>query len=179
MHIEKIIKSIDDSKIIFIYNGLLSQEMLATVANTAKKELSQYEKNTQKINKIYESLIEMLHNILSYSKQKYKTASGKFESKGICMIVKSDRTEGYGVVCVNTIDPSNEEEIKRKIDTINALDTSRRKEFLKVQLKKTASPNARGAGLGFFEISRRSNYPLRYDFFTLEKERYFAIEAII
>lgn len=179
MHTQKIIKPIDESKILFIYNGLLCQEMLVAVASKAKKELLLRETNAQKVNKIYESLIEMLHNVISYSKQKHEISSGKFESKGSCIIVKSDLNDGYGVVCVNTIEPANEEEIKRRIDTINALNTSQRKEFLKEQLKKIASPDTRGAGLGFFEISRRSHFPLRYDFFTLEKERYFAIEAII
>ncbi len=179
MHTQRIIKTIDESKIIFFYNGLLSQEMLVALTAKAKKELLLHETNTQKVNKIYETLIEMLHNIISHSKQKHEVASGKFEGKGSCIIAKSDLNEGYGVVCVNAITPSEEQNIKQRIDAINALDTSGRKEFLKKQLQKSASPQMRGAGLGFFEISRRSNFPLRYDFFTLEKERYFAIEAII
>lgn len=170
---------IDEFQIIFSYSGLISHEMLVNITNVAKKDISFEENNAHKVNKIYEVMIEMLHNILSYSKKRYEIAPNKFESKGNCIISKSQEDESYSVVCVNLIDPHEEIIIKNKIDKVNALTSAQRKAFLKEQLQKTTQPNARGAGLGFFEISRRSNYPIKYDFFTINKERYFAVEAII
>ena len=179
MKIKQIIQMLNDSEIVFSYSGLISQNILVQLANVAKKDVLTLETHTHKVNRIYEVIVEMLHNILSYSKNRYEIAAGVYESRGACLITRDEADDRYCIISVNIIDSSIKENIQSKLDRINALDKSSRKEFLKSQLAKDVKEGRRGAGLGFFEMSRRSSQKLDYEFFNIEGDEYFALKVTI
>lgn len=177
MQMKKIMQILDEFNILFSYSGFISQEVLVQLANVVKKDLSYFEEKTPKINKVYEVIIEMLHNTLSHSKDQLLVAPNQYKSKGSCLISKNE--ESYSIFSINTIHSADKKKIKQKIDLINSLSPKQRKVFQKQQLQKKLGINAKGAGLGLFEISKRSTKKLEYKFFSIDNNEYFVIKATI
>ena len=179
MQIKKIIQILDEFDILFSYSGFISQEVLVELANVVKKDLSTFETKTPKVNKVYEVVIEMLHNVLNHSKDQFPIAKNQYKSKGSCLISKNENQESYSIFCINTIHTQDKQKIKEKIDFINKLTPQERKIFQKQQLQKKVALEDRGAGLGFFEISKRSTQKLEYQFFTIDTLEYFVLKATV
>lgn len=177
MQVKKIMQILDEFDILFSYSGFISQEVLVQLANVVKKDLSYFEEKAPKVNKVYEVIVEMLHNTLSHSKDQILVAPNQYKSKGSCLISKNEQS--YSIYCINTIHSADKKKIKQKIDLINELTPEQRKVFQKQQLQKKLSINDRGAGLGFFEISKRSTKKLEYQFFRIDNDEYFVIKASI
>ena len=171
---------LDDSDIVFSYSGLISQNILVQLASVAKNDILRLESSkNSKVNRIYEVIVEMLHNVLSYSNSRYEREPGVYESKGAILIAKDKDRDDFSISCVNSIDQYQKERVKTKLDTINSLDKTQRKEFFKGQLSKSADTMQRGAGLGFFEMSRRSKKSLDYEFFNIDGSEYFALTVTV
>jgi len=155
-------KNVHDSNIILMYKGILTFDLLSSLIGTAEKRINEFEKDRKIQKKFYSILTECLQN-MHYHIEKVNDSVNDFSADTVLILIYAKRKHYFIKTC-NFIGKSTVGKLKEKIDMINSLD----KEALKAKYMESLANNEfsdkNTAGLGFLEISRKAEYPLRYDF---------------
>ncbi|MBP7194976.1 MAG: SiaB family protein kinase [Candidatus Cloacimonetes bacterium] len=152
-----------DSHIQFSYKGPITQDVLISLGDTIKEELHRDDCDAKVIRRVFSVLVEAAHNILKYSSE--KTVLDKSKTVGIGLIGIGKTPEGCFVVFSgNFVSPDEAEDIKTRLDYINTLSPSELTRNYQQQMRQgTISANG-SAGLGLYEVARKSGRPIDYSF---------------
>lgn len=179
MNISKIRYVMSDEGVVFSFSGMISQSLTEFMIETATKQFEAKGHNKTFVKSLFLISIEMLQNVMSYSKQKLIKNGDKFTSPGILIVGFDDEKQKYYVNTSNEIDEKDKIRVSDKIDKINALDETEQRKLLREKLKTAEDTHERGAGVGFIEMAKRSSEKLEYDFETLDDKLYFHIKAYV
>jgi hypothetical protein len=179
MNISRIRTIMAEEGIVFSFSGMISQSLTEFMIETAAKqfEADGHDKNTTK--SMFLISIEMLQNVMSYSKQKLIKEGNKYTSPGILVVGFDEKKQKYYVNTSNEIGDQDKDKVSKKIDFINSLDAKEQRKLLREKLKTAEDSHDRGAGVGFIEIAKRSSEKLEYDFEEIDGKTYFHILAYI
>ncbi len=160
--------------VIFSFSGTVSQKVLTNIAGAIEEELaSMNEIDNKTIRSILVIFVELMQNIMSYSKEKTEQTGSIYESLGIALIGYSKSNNKYYVGSANFISPDQEHVLRERIDRLNQLDHQGIKELYKELRRSGRDKHERGAGLGFLEMAKKSSEPFEYTITPINSEESF------
>lgn len=179
MNVPKIRQIMIEDNIIFSFSGLISQDVIEFLIKGISKQLENDGNDKTTVRSMFTITIEMLQNIMSYSKSKTTENGSNYISDGIVVIGFNDEKQKYYVVSSNEINLEDKEKLTKKIDLVNSLDAQELRKLLRDKLKSAEDSHDRGAGVGFIEIGKRSTEKLEYRFEEINGKTYFYFKAFI
>jgi hypothetical protein len=149
-------------KLIIVYQGEFTQETTKSILAMAERNLDSSGEESGIKRKVFNVMVEALQNIVKHSSEASISAGSLVSQSAIFMIGKqSDR---YSIMTGNPIKKTSTEDLKRKLDHLNAQDKEGLKEMYKEIIKNTQISEKGGAGLGFVDMARKSGEKLEFDF---------------
>ncbi len=179
MNILKVRKVMDQEGIVFSFFGMISQSLTEFMIETAEKQFEAEGHDKKSIKSMFFISIEMLQNVMTYSKERLEKKGNRYTSPGILIVGFDDVKQKYFVNTSNEIEQSDQEKITKKLDMINSLDEKEQRKLLRKKLKTAEDSHARGAGVGFIEMAKRSSEKLEYTFEKLDDKLFFHIKAYV
>lgn len=179
MNISKIRKMMIEEGIVFSFSGMISQELISFMVETAKAQLEEQGESSKMTRNIFLIAVEQLQNIMSYSKNRDTSNGSKYVSPGILVIGIDKKLDKYYVMSSNKIMHEDKIKISQKIDKINLLDKDSLRKLLREKLRSAEDKHNRGAGVGFIEMAKRSSEKLQYTFEEIEGKLYFHVLAYV
>lgn len=164
---------------IFCFSGLIYQEMLSSIVETIKKELTFLGVTSQIINAIFHITIEQMQNIMKYSADRRPIADKNYASSGICIIGYDDARQKYFVLSSNKMNIKDKPRIKDRIDKINQMNKSEIRALTREMLKSGKNLHTKGAGIGFMEMAKSSSEPLEFEFIEVNGDNIFEMKVYV
>jgi len=150
--------------VIMNFQGLITQNSIVDLAKTVESTLFSFDEEESKIRAIFEIIIEIMQNMLSYSYDSVDLGNNTYQSNGDINIILNKNTHTYLINSGNLIDIAKKESIKSSLDEINSLNADELKEVYKERRRSRRRNHGRGAGLGFLDIARKSKNSLEFEF---------------
>lgn len=148
----------------FSYKGPITQDVLITLGDTIKEKMYRDDCDTKVIRRVFSVLVEAAHNILKYSYEK-TTLDGESKSAGVGLIgISKMENNVFMIFSGNLVSSEEADIIERKLVEINALSKDELKQQYNKQLKQGKIKPDGSAGLGLYEVARRSDRPIDYKF---------------
>ncbi len=151
------------------FNGVMSQETIVGMGEVLRSELHQYHP-LNIVNKIFAIYIEMTQNVLHYS---YLRSDSNGKSIGLGSVLVLAFPNGYRLVTANLVNEQQKENLTSKCQLINSLNEVEIKDHYLNRRRKMAEGDSKGAGLGFFDMVRRSGRPVEFIFEPIDNEQYY------
>ncbi len=96
------------------------------------------------------------------------------------LVVYSKTDNGYTVTTGNVLPVSNINDLTRKLDEINNLETKDIRNVYRQMLSSAEFSNKGGAGLGLIEMAKKTGNKLDYDFMPIDNEySYFILSKTV
>jgi len=166
MNITKLANHYEDDKILFSYNGVISQIFVKGIKNLINGTLITHNNNIEAtiLRKLFEISVEQLQNIMSYSKNNIQKDQTTYESEGLCILGYCTQNDKYFITTLNHIEKEDKDKLEQKLTKVNDMDSKEQRKYLRELLRSGVDSHSRGAGVGFLEIARRSSEKLKYSF---------------
>lgn len=153
-------QNIQPTKVISYYKGIAEQEALDGLLEGLESKLDQTEGAKKIKKKVYNVSIEMLQNAFQYV-----CHDGMDEPwlQVIVFEVNADE-KGFKLSAQNYVHESSATLLSNKISEINTLDSEELKTRYRGILKENEFSDRGGAGLGFYDMARKSGQKLDFSF---------------
>jgi hypothetical protein len=112
--------------------------------------------NRAKGKKVYSIFIELVQNIHHHSAAK----SSMVDREGAGVVILSNDDQHYFITSGNMINTADAPGIVSRIGQLNALDREGLRTSYRAQMKLPVRKGAKGSGLGFIDIRRKTGLPL-------------------
>ncbi|TGK05999.1 hypothetical protein EHO58_09570 [Leptospira selangorensis] len=134
-----------------LYKGPFSETTISSLNDLLKEKLEEEKKK----NRILTVFVEMAQNVAHYSIE-------RDEKSGIGILVLRRKAHNWELNCGNAITQEQATYLKGKIEEVKKLSQEELKQRYNEQIRSDRPEKSKGAGLGFFEIARKSDMPLVY-----------------
>ena len=141
---------IQERKTVFCYSGPMTEDLLTTIANPVRHQLSDKETEEVVANRVFGVFIEQAQNIIRYSHQKTKSTG---DSVGTIAISIAD--DGFLIEAVNVVAESKRDVLEATLVDLSVKDAKELRKLYRQRLKDGPPDDSVGAGLGFIEMARR------------------------
>ena len=159
-------KNIYDQNIILMYKGKLTFDLVTSMIGTLEECLEELEENRKVKKKFYNVATECIQN-LYYHLDEVKADDVKVSSydSNSALIMIAARKRFYSLQTGNYIPSNKTDEIKKRLDDINAVDVEELRTLYKKVLAEQEFSDKGTGGLGFIDIARKTGgQKLRYKF---------------
>ncbi len=156
-------------KINLACQGMVSQDLLNLIALSLKRKAVD---NEFVARRLFGVVVELAQNIYHYSAEKAYSEKDKCEV-GVGIITVGEAADSYMVSSGNMIENRKAAGIKERIEYINKLDEEQLKTYYKEQRRLPKPEESKGANLGFIDLARRSNNPLKYTITQVSEQHSF------
>lgn len=175
-NIRKIFTGETESEVVFIFNGVITQDLIVSLGESIRGELSLYCK-PRIVNRVFAIFIEMAQNVMHYSDEKIHFDNRSY-GKGQLILIKNP--DGFEIITLNRVNDNQKNFLMQRNRLISNLNQEELKElYIKTRNKKSLT-NTKGAGLGFIDIARRSGIPLNFEFENIDDFHHqFKLRAIV
>jgi len=162
---------VEDDGIIFLtYGGSISQALITAMTESLEKETIENDLNLGISNNISTIFIELTQNIMNYSKSKHLN-SKNLSSEGLIVLAK-DKEGTYYIHSQNIIALEDKEKIEPKLKEILKLSKEEIKKRYRELRRSGKNSHGKGAGIGFYEITKRSD-GIKFDFDKINNDKYY------
>jgi hypothetical protein len=170
-------KNMQSKNIVLAYKGYISEELFNSLLQIAENKLGKIELKSRTRKRVFNILVEILQNIFHHIDGKDENVEHDFLS---VVFLLSKYESDYKIFTGNHILQSKVEELKSKIDFINAMNGEElRAEYRKTLYQGDVSEKG-GAGLGIIDIARRSGEKINYNFKQVDEYySFFSLEVKI
>ncbi len=158
------------------YKGLISFENIGMLINELEKNKERYNIKLTLFKKLLALMIEILENVLKYS-DKFSDFVDCYPEHHPEFYLKKEG-DSFIMSMKNLIRIQDTIEVKARIDRINGMDETALKKFYRETITNGLFTEKGGAGLGFLEMAKIAEKPLRYKFNNLNLE-YASFEIIL
>ena len=152
-------QDLKEQNVLLAYKGDVNDDLFNSLLQTAEKKLDKAEDTIRVKKKIFNILVELLQNIYHHFDAEYIQNEDYYS---IIFLVTKIKHE-YTIFTGNYISKDQIEVIQRKIDQANALKGDALRNVYREKLENGVI-SAKGAGLGFLDIVRKSGQPIGYEF---------------
>ena len=152
-----------DRQTLFCYSGPMNEELLTTMSNPVKHQISDKETQEALSRRVFGVFIEQAQNIIRYSHHKTKSSGDSIGTIAISVI-----DNGFLIEAVNVISPDKKEVLANTLDELSSKDQEELRALYKKRLRDGPPDDSVGAGLGFIDMARRVS-KFEYDFKTGEE----------
>jgi len=167
--ISELNKSIKKMGLTMVYEGVVEQTIIRTIANSIEKKMEEENENIKLKKLIFHITVELLQNIAKYSDDEIK-------GKGIIIVGKVH--EKYYISSGNVIKNEKVSILTSLIESINQLNTDEIKNLYETAISNGKYNTQGGAGLGLIDIVRKSKEKLQYNFESLNNNTAFFLVTI-
>ncbi len=169
MNVDNIQNMVEKDGIIFLsYGGFLTQTLIAGMTEALEKEAEYHDLNMGVANSIFTIFIELSQNVMSYSKNK-NIDTEEIKAEGL-IVVSKDEVGNYYIHCQNIITLEDKNKIEPKLEELLTLNKDEIKNRYRELRRNGKDVHDRGAGIGFYEIAKRSD-EIKYEFKEINKNR--------
>jgi hypothetical protein len=169
----------EDEGILFSFSGMISQHFTEFLMDKVRVQLAEELNDRNSVKSIFVISIELLQNIMSYSKDIHIKKGNRHSSPGILLVGFDNNREKYYINTCNEIELCDREKLSSKIDYINSLDKKEQKALLRQKLRSAEDTHDRGAGVGLIEVAKISTEKIEYAFENSNKNLFFHIKAYV
>ena len=161
-----------EQRLMFVYRGVVTNENSIPLLMLLEKEMETSEFGFVGRKRLFMFVLESLQNVSRHS-------NGSAHS-GMSLVVYSKHNGGYTVTTGNVIATSNIENLKKRLEEINNLQTGEIRNVYRQMLSSAEFSEKGGAGLGLIEMAKKTGNKLDYDFLTLDEEHsYFILSKTV
>ncbi len=146
--------------LMFVYRGVITNENSIPLLMLLEKEMESSEFGFVGRKRLFMFVLESLQNVSRHSDSNDLAA--------MSLVVYSKTAGGYTVSTGNVISSSNIEDLKKKLDEINNLETGEIRTVYRQMLSNSEFSRKGGAGLGLIEMAKKTGNKLDYDFVGLD-----------
>jgi len=164
LNIKEIFTGDSKSEMVFVFNGIVTQDLIVSLGETIRGELSLYTK-PHLVNRVFAIFIEMAQNVMHYSDEKFYFDQKSF-GKGQLILLKNH--EGFEIIISNRVNDTQKKFLIDRVNLVNNMNQNELKDFYLSTRRKKNIESAKGAGLGFIDIARRSGVNLNVDFENID-----------
>ena len=160
---DKFCTSAQQFGVVFYYDGEFSESVIATMAGSVRKRLTEANASVEVSRRMFSSFIEMVMNILHYS------PSGEGAPSGT-VIVGTER-ERYFIACGNRMLTEHVERLSGKLEPVTKMTAEEIRKAYKAQLRNDDHDDdelSKGAGLGILTVARDASAPIQFSFTTVQ-----------
>jgi len=159
---------LQDSGVVFYFNGPVSQNIVEGVGETVRTKLRHEDVGCNVTQRVFTILIEQMQNIIRYSADRLVSDVQGAETAWGQIIVGLDDEGGYFVSCGNRIHSTDTKKLQSKIEQVQHMPPEELKQFYKKMRKIGPDSDSKGAGLGFIEMARKAREPLSFSIEPLD-----------
>ena len=156
---------------LFCYSGPLTEDLLTTISNPVKHQLSDKETEEAVAKRVFGVFIEQAQNIIRYSYQKTRVTGDSIGTVAI-----SIAEDGFLIEAVNIVDPEKKDGLEASLIELTVKDQKELRSLYKQRLRDGPPEDSSGAGLGFIEMARRVK-KFEFDFIESENGALFVYRA--
>jgi hypothetical protein len=129
-------------RLMFVYRGVVTNENSASLLMLLEKEMENSEFGFVGRKRVFMFVLESLQNVTRHSDRN--------ELANMSLVVYSKSNGGYTVTTANVISTSHIEDLRRKLDGINQLNTGEIRSVYRQMLSNSEFSSKGGAGLGTY-----------------------------
>jgi hypothetical protein len=149
-----------NGSVMVAFQGVMSQETIIGMGEVLRSEMHHIHP-LNVVNKVFAIFVEMTQNVLHYSFQRTE-ANGKSTGKGTVLVFTIE--QGYSIVTANLVNDRQKTNLQEKCQLINSLNEDQIKEHYLNRRRRLVEGDSKGAGLGFYDMVRRSGNPVEFRF---------------
>lgn len=157
--------------IIFVFRGSMSQALLVKFGDMIREDLFIATKKLSEIRRVFSVFIELAQNINRYSAE--RVDAGLETGAGSGIVVVSESEDRYTVASGNKIDNSRLALMVERLKAMSGLPADGIKKLYREQLKNAPPDGSVGAGLGLYDMAKRSGGGLTYRVHPVDAETSF------
>lgn len=154
---------IEDTKVIFCYNGYLSQGIIVAVSSMIKGKLTASSTNMGVSQKVLYMFVEQAQNITRYSADQLHDDDDAVGVRYGSIAVGIENEKFY-IMCSNRIEKDKVDSLREKLEAIAAMNSDELKALYKEKIRNDADDGSKGASIGFIEMARKSTEPIEFSF---------------
>jgi hypothetical protein len=158
--IKKIRNKMMKERLLFVYRGVVTRDNSVPLLMLLEKEMEHSEFGFLGRKRLFMFVLESLQNVSRHS-------NGS-QHAGMSLVVYSKANGGYTVTTGNVISSSNIEDLKKRLDEINHLETGEIRSVYRQMLSNSEFSSKGGAGLGLIEMAKKTGNKLDYDFVKMD-----------
>jgi len=153
-------KELSEKGVLISFNGSFNSGIIEEIGRAIRTYLKEEKLGRGIISDVFAVYIEQTQNIRNYLANN-GIETGPYSTA----IVKIARKNGmYTISSGNSIRKEDVQKLSDYLESLNGMDKKELKQFYKRQLRKPANPEARSAGLGLIDISRKASKKLEFQF---------------
>jgi len=157
-----------DSNTIYEFYEKINEKSIITSAKHIEELLIKNSAKPEKIQNVYEIMIEIMQNILNNSYDNTDLKNNKKEASGVFILSYNRISDRYTLQSCNLIENYQVDIIKERLkETVGLDDNALRKLSLK-KMRHKKDNHEKGAGLGFIMMARKSIEPIEVTFLPYE-----------
>lgn len=142
------------SGVIMAYNGVVSDELMVTLADILKARLEGLD-DTKRSRTVFSVFMEGMQNLIWHG----RTGHG---SNG--MVCISEHGNEITIVCGNRIARTDSLKLKEVLEQLQGADKDTIRQLYREGMSRSGEHEGPGAGLGLLEIARRASHPISFAF---------------
>jgi GH15 family glucan-1,4-alpha-glucosidase len=164
----------NEKDVALVYSGEFDQDIIKSMLKYTEGKLESSDVDSLVKRKIFNVMVEMLQNI---TKHQFVEDNTKIEP----IFILIEKEQNYQLITGNPILNSSIENVSDRINKINQLDPIELKAFYKEARLASRISEVGGAGLGFIDMSRKTENKIEFSFNEIdsEKYKYFTLKTII
>lgn len=159
-------------RLMFVYRGIVTSQNSIPLLLLLEKEMENSEFGFVGRKRLFMFVLESLQNVSRHGDRDHLA--------GMSLVVYSKINGGYTVTTGNVISTSNIENLRKRLDEINNLETSEIRSVYRQMLTNSEFSTKGGAGLGLIEMAKKTGNKLDYDFVPLDEQNsYFILSKTV
>lgn len=158
----------DKLKIILHYEGEINGPIISELLDDLDFKCINNDISDVKRKKIFNIAVEMFQNLYHYTRDLVFKDLSNQEARKIELSFEIGN-DFYRLRTSNLLKNEDEDELKKRIDLVNAKDTKELRAFYRDILSNEKFSEKGGAGLGFIDMKKRSGNQLNYEFENINK----------
>ena len=151
----------EEGNIMLSFKGEVTSDLLTSILQIMESKMDTLEEPPVVKKKVYNILVECLQNLYHHLESDDLTTP--INEKSALFMIKKQNDE-YSIMTGNYMVKDNVEPMKKRLDTINAMDSLQLKTYYKEVLNNGEMSSKGGGGLGMIDIARKSGKKLEYRF---------------
>ncbi len=157
----------EKENILLSFKGMVTGDLLTSVLQIMESKMTYLQETPRMKKKVFNVLVECLQNLYHHIEEEKQNRNLEAKS-ALFVIVKED--QNFFIRTGNFIDLKSANELKGRLDIINAMN----KEELKLHYQEALSSGTLSdkgtAGLGMIDIARKSGNKLEYEFLPINDD---------
>lgn len=158
-----------NEQIILYFQGEITNNLLTSLLQLMDERMEKKQEDLKIRRRVFSVLLECLQNIYNYQQMAQFNSD---DLQAATLMIKRTE-EAYHILTGNYMVNTRVENLKNKIEKVNAMTAEELKELYKEVLSRQQMTDTGGAGLGLIDMARKSGDKIGYEFDHINDEHTF------